>query len=50
MVISSIFIAECAIKVIALGFYYDNNSYLSDPWSRLDFVIVMFGILDFNII
>ena len=40
------FILECVLKVIALGFAMDENSYLRDSWNRLDFFIVVTSIID----
>jgi len=31
------------IKVVALGFVLERNSYLRDPWNILDFVVVFVG-------
>jgi hypothetical protein len=50
MVVSSIFLLEFAIKVVTLGFFWDIKSYLRDSWCKLDFVIVLFSLFDFNII
>ncbi len=35
-----IFLIECIVKVIAMGFIMHRNSYLRDPWNILDFFIV----------
>ena len=43
--ISIIFVAECVIKVIVMGFYQGQKTYLKDPWNILDFMIVCFSIL-----
>lgn len=43
--ISIVFILECVIKVIVMGFYWGENTYLKDNWNVLDFVIVGFSIL-----
>jgi hypothetical protein len=32
-VFSYIFLGECAVKVVALGFVMDEGSYLRDSWS-----------------
>jgi hypothetical protein len=45
-IINGIFIFEMIVKVIALGFVMDMNSYLRDSWNKLDFTIVSFSILD----
>ena len=45
-VFNYIFITECVMKIIALGFTMDRGSYLKDSWNRLDFFIVMISIID----
>lgn len=34
---------EIGIKVLGLGFVFNQGAYLRDPWNVLDFVIVIFG-------
>jgi hypothetical protein len=29
-----------SLKIAAFGFYFPKNSYLSDNWNKLDFIIV----------
>lgn len=41
--ISIIFVGEFVIKVIVMGFYWGDRTYLRDPWNILDFVIVFFS-------
>ena len=43
------FILEAILKVIALGFAMDNNSYLRDSWNGLDFFIVVVSIIDMSL-
>ena len=43
--ISIIFVAEFVIKVIVMGFYWGEKTYLKDPWNILDFIIVFFSIM-----
>jgi len=38
-----IYTIEMILKVIALGFCMQQNSYLRDPWNVLDFIVVFFG-------
>jgi hypothetical protein len=38
-----IYTIEMILKVIALGFVMEKNSYLRDPWNILDFIVVLFG-------
>lgn len=44
-IISALFVVECLIKVIVLGFYWGERTYLTDSWNILDFTIVLFSIL-----
>jgi hypothetical protein len=37
------------LKILAYGLFMDMNSYLSDTWSRLDFLIVIFSLLDWSL-
>ncbi|KAL4431571.1 hypothetical protein ABPG74_017276 [Tetrahymena malaccensis] len=43
------FICECVVKVISLGFFFDEGSYLRDSWSQLDFFIVVSSIVDLSL-
>lgn len=45
---NSIFIVECVIKILSLGFIMDKGTYLRDSWNKLDFLIVLFSLFDFN--
>ena len=36
---TAVFIMECILKVIALGFVMHEHSYLRDAWNRLDFLV-----------
>ncbi|KAF0701348.1 Aste57867_8129 [Aphanomyces stellatus] len=40
-----IFLAEMVLKIVAHGFAWGKHSYLSEGWNRLDFVIVVSGVL-----
>jgi hypothetical protein len=40
-VFSIIFLVECIVKVVALGFISHGKSYLRDSWNVLDFIIVL---------
>lgn len=44
---SVIFILECTIKIIALGFIFHKNSYLRDLWNWLDFIVVIISFVGF---
>ncbi|CAG5088602.1 Oidioi.mRNA.OKI2018_I69.PAR.g11897.t1.cds [Oikopleura dioica] len=41
-----IFIVEMVVKIMALGFCLHKNSYLTNGWNIMDFVVVSTGILD----
>jgi len=41
-----LFILECVLKIIALGFAMDEGSYMRDGWNKLDFFIVTTSIID----
>lgn len=41
--ISIIFVGEFVVKVISMGFYWGERTYMRDPWNILDFVIVFFS-------
>ena len=43
-----IFLLECLAKVFALGFVLDEGSYLTDNWNRIDLIIVVCSVFDFQ--
>ena len=45
---NSIFIFEALVKIIAKGFLIGKNTYLKDPWHKLDFFIVITAIIDMS--
>jgi len=45
LIISITFIIECVIKIIVMGFILGENAYLKDNWNKLDFIIVLFGVI-----
>jgi hypothetical protein len=45
LIISIIFVVEMVVKIIVIGFYWGERTYLKDSWNILDFIIVMFSIL-----
>ena len=47
---TSVFFLECFLKIIALGFFIEEGTYLRDSWNKLDFTIVVFGIIDLALI
>lgn len=36
------------LKVISYGFVMDKGSYLRDSWNKLDFLIVLVGIIEIS--
>ena len=38
-----IFTIECVVKIVAMGFFVDDGSYLRNSWNWLDFVVVVSG-------
>lgn len=52
-----LFTLEAVIKIIALGFFFNNSElrskgmspYFRDPWNMLDFIVVVSSLLDFVI-
>ncbi len=49
MVIDRIFLAlytiEMVLKILGMGFLFNENAYLRDSWNILDFVVVAVGYL-----
>lgn len=43
-----IFLSECIMKILALGFIMQRGSYLRDSWNKLDFFIVCISVFDFQ--
>jgi len=44
-----LFTLECVAKIMRNGFFVDRGSYLRDPWSVLDFIIVISSIIDWSL-
>ena len=42
-----IFLGECLLKIFSMGFLFGKNTYLTDPWNILDFVVVVTGVVGF---
>ena len=40
-----IFLCESVAKIIAFGWFLGNNTYLSDSWNWLDFIVVVTSLL-----
>ena len=47
-ILSLIFIVECLLKIIGMGFVTHKLSYLRNPWNILDFIVVIPSLLDFE--
>ena len=45
---NSVFLLEAVIKICALGFVLDEGSYLRDNWNKIDIIIVVCSIFDFE--
>ena len=41
------FLVEMILKIVTLGFIADDDTYLSDGWSVLDFFIVVTSFIDY---
>jgi|TARA_B110000285_G_C15135379_1_gene626471 hypothetical protein len=39
------FLVEFTLKVIGMGFFLDDGSYLRDAWNWLDFIVVLSSLL-----
>jgi len=46
MMFLGLFIGEMILKIVVLGFVFEEKAYLKDSWNRLDFCIVLIGIAD----
>ena len=46
-VFTIIYILECLCKIAVMGFNGHRYAYLSDPWNKLDFAIVIISLLNF---
>jgi hypothetical protein len=45
-IVSAIFVFEFVIKIIVYGFCIGPKTYIKDPFNKLDFIIVVFSILN----
>ena len=45
-VFTYLFVSECMLKTVSLGFVMDSGSYLRESWNQLDFFIVFTSLLD----
>lgn len=44
-----VFIIECMLKIVSMGFIMDEGSYLRDTWNQLDGFIVFNSILEMSL-
>ena len=44
-VFTGAYVLEMMVKIVAMGFWWDKGSYLSDWWNRMDFTVVVLGLL-----
>lgn len=42
-----VYVAEAALKIMALGFIWNDGAYLRDGWSQLDFTIVITSLISY---
>ena len=40
-----VFLIEAVLKIIAIGFFFPYDAYLSDAWNKLDFVVVTVSVM-----
>jgi len=48
IVFTVFFVLEMVLKVIGLGFYFGEGTYLKDGWNQMDFMVVVLGLLSFT--
>ena len=45
-----IFLIEAIVKIIAMGFTFDEETYLRDNWNKIDVIIVLCSFIEFHTI
>ena len=40
------FVVECVVNVVAQGFIWGPRTYLTDSWNQVDFLVVLFGVVE----
>ena len=45
-----IFLAEAVLKICALGFCMDEGSYITDDWNKIDIILVICSLFDYEIL
>jgi len=40
-----LFVGEMCLKIVGLGFYFGDGTYLKDGWNVMDFMVVILGLL-----
>ena len=48
--LNTVFLLEAITKICALGFALDEGSYLSDNWNKIDIIIVLCSLADYEFI
>ena len=48
LIFNLIFLIEASFKIIALGFAFDEGSYLRDNWNKIDGLIVICSFIEFH--
>jgi voltage-dependent calcium channel L type alpha-1D len=46
IIFTAVFVLECLVKIIAMGFVMHKTAYLRDTWNWLDFFIVLVSVAD----
>ena len=47
LIFSVVFIAECVMKIMVMGFCRHKYAYMRNAWNRLDFIIVVISLSNF---
>ncbi|KAM9425532.1 voltage-dependent T-type calcium channel subunit alpha-1G [Pholidichthys leucotaenia] len=45
-IFTAIFVAEMAVKIVALGFFFGDKAYMRSSWNVLDGMLVMISVID----
>ena len=48
LIFNLIFLIEACLKIVALGFAFDEGSYLRDNWNKIDAIIVVCSFVEFH--
>ena len=50
LVFTTGFTLEMLVKIIAMGFYFEKGSYLSDGWNVMDFLVVVVSLVSLTVL